>query len=73
MNSVEPISVIGKPRGTQANSMGPTAHFGETEMLQKGNREFALQTRWVRSLISVRLNRSKGKEGVGNPISVRPS
>ena len=57
MNSVRPISVIGKQRVGQANSVGPIAHFGETETLRKGNREFALRTRWDRSLISVRPKR----------------
>ena len=33
--------------------MGPIAHFGGNEMLQKGNREFTLQSRWDRLLISV--------------------
>ena len=46
MNSVRPISVIGKQRVGQANSMGPIAHFGETETLRKGNIEFALRT-WL--------------------------
>ena len=54
MNSVRPISVIGKQRVGQANLVGPVAHLGETETLQKGNREFALRTRWDQSLISVR-------------------
>ena len=35
MNSVRPISVIGKQRVGQANSVGPIAHFGETETLRK--------------------------------------
>ncbi len=34
--------------------MGPICSFGETEMLQKGNREFTLQSRWDRSALSVR-------------------
>ena len=34
--------------------MGPITPFGDTEMLRKGNREFAFQTWWHRSLISVR-------------------
>ena len=34
--------------------MGPIAHFGETETLRRENREFTLQSRWDRSLISVR-------------------
>ena len=34
--------------------MGPIAHFGGTEMLQKGNREFTLQSRWDRFALSVR-------------------
>ena len=54
MNSVRPISVIGKRRVGQLNSVGPIAHFGETETLRRGNKEFALRTRWARSLISVR-------------------
>ena len=41
-------------------------------MLQKGNREFTLQSRWDRSLISVRPKRYKGKQRDYNPISVRP-
>ena len=57
MNSVRPISVIGKQRVGQANSVGPIAHFSETETLRKGNREFALRTRWDRSLILVRPKR----------------
>ena len=35
MNSVRPISVIGKQRVGQANSMGPIAHFGETITLRR--------------------------------------
>ena len=41
-------------------------------MLQKGNREFTLQSRWDRSLISVRPKRYEGKQRDYNPISVRP-
>ena len=41
-------------------------------MLQKGNREFTLQSWWDRSLISVRPKHYKGKQGDYNPISVRP-
>ena len=52
--------------------MGPIAHFGGTEMLQKGNREFTLQSRWDQSLISVRPKRYEGKQRDYNPISVRP-
>ena len=37
--------------------MGLIAHFGEIETLRKENREFALPTRWVRSLILVRPKR----------------
>ena len=33
--SVRPISVIGKHRVGQANSVGPIAHFGETESYKK--------------------------------------
>ena len=40
MNLVRPISVIGKQRVGQANSMGPIAHLGETEIVTAGNREF---------------------------------
>ena len=40
MNSMGPISVIGTKRVGQANSMGPIAHFGETEIIAVGNREF---------------------------------
>ena len=53
MNSVRPISVIGKQRVGQANSVGPITHFGETKMLQKGTREFTLQSRWDRFALSV--------------------
>ena len=65
--SVRPISVIGKQRVGQANSVGPVAHFGETEMLRKGNREFSLRTRWDRSLISVRPNVTKGNREFAIP------
>ena len=41
-------------------------------MLQKGNREFTLQSRWDRSLISVGPKRYEGKQRDYNPISVRP-
>ena len=41
-------------------------------MLQKGNREFMLQSRWDRSLISVRPKHYEGKQRDYNPISVRP-
>ena len=41
-------------------------------MLQKGNREFTLQSRWDRSLISVGPKHYEGKQRVCNPISVRP-
>ena len=41
-------------------------------MLQKGNREFTLQSRWDRSLISVRPKRYEGKQRDYNPILVRP-
>ena len=34
--------------------MGPICSFGETKKLQKGNREFTLQSRWDRSALSVR-------------------
>ena len=61
MNSARPISVISKQRLGQANSVGPIAHFGETEMLRKGNREFVLQTRWDQPLISVRLKHYEGE------------
>ena len=71
-NSVRLIFVIGKHRVGQTNSVGPIAHFGETETLWKGNREFALRTRWDRSLISVRPHHYEGKQRVCNPISVRP-
>ena len=40
-------------------------------MLQKGNREFTLQSRWDRSLTSVRLKRYEGKQRDCNPISER--
>ena len=41
-------------------------------MLQKGNREFTLQSRWDRSLTSVRPKRYEGKQRDYNPILVRP-
>ena len=41
-------------------------------MLQKGNSEFTLQSRWDRSLTSVRPKRYEGKQRDYNPISVRP-
>ena len=41
-------------------------------MLEKGNREFALQSQWDRSLTSVRPKRYEGKQRDYNPISVRP-
>ena len=41
-------------------------------MLQKGNREFTLQSRWDRSLTSVRPKCYEGKQRDYNPISVRP-
>ena len=41
-------------------------------MLQKGNGEFTLQSRWDRSLTSVRPKRYEGKQRDYNPISVRP-
>ena len=50
--------------------MGPIAHFGGTEMLRKRNREFKLQSRWDRSLTSVRLKHYEGKQSY-NPISMR--
>ena len=34
--------------------MGPICSFGETEKLQKGNKEFTLQSRWDRSALSMR-------------------
>ena len=52
--------------------MGRFAHFGETELLRKGNREFTLQSWWDRSLTSVRPKRYEGKQRDYNPISVRP-
>ena len=54
------------------NSVGPIAHFGETETLRKGSREFALRIRWELSLISVRPKHYEGKQRVCNPISMRP-
>ena len=44
-NLVEPILVISKQRVGQANSMGPIAYLGETEMIAVGNREFASPSR----------------------------
>ena len=41
-------------------------------MLQKGNREFTLQSQWDRSLTLVRPKRYEGKQRDYNPISVRP-
>ena len=35
MNSVRPISVIGKQRVGHANSAGPIAHLGWTETLRR--------------------------------------
>ena len=52
--------------------MGPIAHFGGTEMLQKGNREFTLQSRWDWSHTSVRPKHYEGKQRDYNPILVRP-
>ena len=97
MKSVRPISVIGKQRVGQANSVGPirsfrwdrnvmkgkqgvciansvgpVAHLGQTETLRRGNREFAVQSRWDRSLILVGPKRYEGKQRGCNPISVRP-
>ena len=46
--------------------------LGETEKLQRGNTEFTLQSRWDRSLTSVRPKRYEGKQRDYNPISVRP-
>ena len=34
--------------------MGPIRSLGETEKLQKGNKEFTLQSRWDRFALSVR-------------------
>ena len=50
-NSVRPILVISKQRVGQANSVGPTAYFGETEIIATGNREFASPSRWDRDPI----------------------
>ena len=41
-------------------------------MLQKGNKEFTLQSWWDRLLTSVRPKRYEGKQRDYNPISVRP-
>ena len=41
MNSVRPISAKSKQRVGQTNSVGPIAHFGETEIIATGNREIA--------------------------------
>ena len=46
------------------------ALFGESKMLQKGNIEFTLQSRWDRSLTSVRPKRYEGKQRVGQANSV---
>ena len=45
MNSVRPISAISTQRLGQANSMGPIAHLGETEIIAIGNKEFTSQSR----------------------------
>ena len=39
--SVSLISAKRKQRVGQANSVGPTAHFGETKIIATSNREFA--------------------------------
>ena len=65
-------NLVANQRVGQANSVGPICSFGETEMLQKGNREFTLQSRWDRSLTSVKPIRYEGKQRDYNPISVRP-
>ena len=52
--------------------MGPICSFGETEKLQKGNKEFTLQSRWDRFALSVRPKSYEGKQRDYNPISVRP-
>ena len=49
-----------------------TYEFTFSEKLQKGNTEFTLQSRWDRSLISVRPKRYEGKQRDYNPISTRP-
>ena len=41
--------------------MVPIAHFGEAKTLRKGNKKFALRTRWDRSLLLVRLKRYEGE------------
>ena len=45
MNSVRPISAKSKQRVGQANSAGPIAHFGETEIVTIGNKDFARPSR----------------------------
>ena len=71
MKLVRPIFVIGKRRVGQANLVGPIRSSRWDRSVRKGNREFALQTRWDRSLKSVRPKRYEGKQRVCNPISVR--
>ena len=41
-NSVRLILVMSKHRVGQANSVGPNAYFGGTEIIATGNREFAI-------------------------------
>ena len=53
--------------------LGGTDHSSQLDRnVTKGNKEFALQSRWDRSLISVGPKRYEGKQKDYNPISVRP-
>ena len=63
--SVGQILVIEKQRVGQENSVGPKHYEGETKSLH-------LQSRWDRSLISVRPKRYEGKQRVCIAISVGP-
>ena len=67
-----PILVIDKQRVGQANSVGPIRSSRLDQNVTKGNREFALQSWWDRSLISVGPKRYEVKQKGYNPISVRP-
>ena len=45
VNSVKPVSAISKQKLGQANSVGPTAYLGETEITTIGNKKFAWPSR----------------------------
>ena len=72
MNSVGPISVIGTQGVGQAESMGSIRSFQWEQNVPKGNSEFALETWWDQSLISIGPKCYEGKQRVCNAISVRP-